>query len=119
MLSIKKTLQKILQSLTEVQKPMTLSRPLSENQKRNWTYTAPADGILYLAFASSERTYISVIWNDVNLPDIAIVQPANTLVSTTSYSILMKKGDTVQVNNLSENCFLTNRTAFVAYKFQG
>ena len=119
MLSIKKTLQKILQSLTEVQKPMTLSRPLSGNQQSNWTYTAPADGILYLAFASTARTYVSVIWNNDNLPDIAIVQPANTLTSVTSYPILMKKGDTVRVNALSEKCFLTNRTAFVAYKFQG
>lgn len=119
MLSIKKTLQKILQSLTEVQKPMTLSRPLSGNQQSDWTYTAPADGILYLAFASSARTYISVIWNGQNLPDLAIVQPANTLVSVTGYPVFVKKGDVINVNSLSGKCFLTNRTAFVAYKFQG
>lgn len=118
MLKIKALLAKILQALTGAGKPQTMYRPLSSNQTSNWTYTAPYNGVLYLNFVSSQRSYVSIDWNGARMPHVAITTTSpNALLP---YTMLLKKGDKVQIDGLNSNCYLSaTTTSFVAWSFQG
>ena len=106
--------------MADVQKPTTMYRPLSADQKSDWTWIAPYTGVLYLSFVSITRTYVWVEWNDEMLPHIALSTASPSPNVLTPYTILVKKGDRVGIYGLSNDCYLNGRlTAFVAYKFQG
>lgn len=118
-LKIKETLAKVVQALTEVQKPLTMYRPLSADRKSDWVWTAPHTGVLYLSFVSISRTYISVEWNDARLPHVALSTASPSPNVLMPYTILVKKGDKVAVYGLNNDCYLHSAlTAFVAYSFQ-
>lgn len=116
MLLVKKLLGKILNQLSNMKgcnEPKTLYRPLSTHQNSNWTYTVPYTGILYLCFASFERTYCGILWNGVNIGDFAL---AGSDTEVITIPILVKKNDTIEVNNLSTKCWLAaNRTCLIAW----
>lgn len=106
----------IAEEIAELRKqnqPTTLYRPVSADVKTTWTYTATHTGMLYLAFNSFQRTYIGVEWNNAAIGDFAI--PTGSSDSAFVIPIAVKKGDTIKVNNLNANCYLSTRTALIAW----
>ena len=107
MLSVKKILAKLL----HITEPTTLYRPLSANRTTPWTYTAPYNGMLYLAVASSTRAYCGITWNGNEIGDFCL--PTMSPAGAMTIPVLCKKGDVIGVTNLTANCFLSTRTCFI------
>ena len=109
MLDIKKILAKLL----HITEPTTLTRPISGNQTSAWSWTAPYNGILYLSGISNQRNYFGVLWNGVNIGDIAI---GGNNQGSTAFMVpfILKKGDTISTSALSTDCYLLGtRTCFI------
>lgn len=97
---------------SSAQKTESLLRPLSTNQQSDWSYTAPADGVLYLDFVVTTRTYITVTWNGANIAHFAGAPTSPNAIYP--YPILMRKDDTVRLEGLSSNCYLlASTTCFI------
>ena len=94
-------------------KPTTLQRPLSEDQKTAWSYTAPHTGLLYLGFVGTTRAYCAISWNHAYIGSVAMAQSSIALTQTTT--VYVKKGDVIEVSGLSADCYLSSGlTALVA-----
>ena len=99
------------------QTPETIYRPISENQYSDWTYTVPYSGILYLCVNSTTRSYVTVKLNN-NLIGVTALGNYNPSQSVT-LPVIVTKGDTVTVINLTADCFLVaGVTALMAFPLQ-
>ena len=93
--------------------PTTLYRPLSENQTSTWNYTVPHTGTLYLLFIGTVRSYCAVLWNGNIVGNVAMPNSSSAMTSTVTLKV--KKGDTIQVQNLQTTCYLSSGgTALIA-----
>lgn len=90
--------------------PTALSRPLSADQNSQWTFTATANGILYLGIRSNSRSYVSIDWNGEHLIAVALSGTQENITP----AVPCKAGDVVTVTGLNANTYLlSGLTAFV------
>lgn len=96
-------------------KPSTLIRPLTEDCKTKFSYTAPHDGVLYLTFVGTDRVYCLVNWNRASIGSAAFPAKSSTAPTVVTETYIMKKSDLITVDNLGDTCWLSaGLTAFIA-----
>lgn len=96
-------------------KPTTLYRPLSADQKSNWSYSVPHTGTLYLYFTGTVRTYCPIFWNSSIIGSVSMPSSSVPLIQTVTINV--KKGDTIVVNALNNDCYLSGTgTCLIASK---
>lgn len=94
--------------------PSTLYRPLSENQTSPWTYISPHDGVLYLTFVGTARSYIGIQWNGAYLCGVAMPDTSGSPLAQT-VTIFVRKNDEIYVPGLSSTCYLiASQTTLIA-----
>lgn len=94
--------------------PSTVYRPLSQNQTEPWTYVSPHDGVLYLTFVGTIRSYIGIRWNGAYLCAVAMPDNSSTPIAQT-VTIFVRKNDEIYVPGLSSTCYLiATQTTLVA-----
>ncbi|MBR2555743.1 MAG: hypothetical protein IKE94_12850 [Aeriscardovia sp.] len=114
MLDVKKLLAKITQKLKTVNEPTTLQvRPFSVNRTSDWSWQVTHTGILYLNFISGQRSYCTILWNGANIGDVVFHTESN--IHAIVVPVMVKVGDTVAVNGLTNNCYLSYRSALITW----
>lgn len=86
--------------------PTTLYRPISADQKSNWTYNVPHTGTLYLFVQGTVRAYVSINWNNSLIASVTM--PNNSIALIQTVTVNVKKGDKISVNGLNSECFLAS-----------
>lgn len=99
--------------LRQQNQPKSLYRPTNTSITANWSYTVPHKGMLYLAFVSIQRSYVSIKWNDAEIGDFAI--PTGSAAGATVIPVAVKEGDIIRVTGLNSNCYLSSRTALISW----
>lgn len=104
----------VLNSKITTLNPSTLYRPLSENQTSPWTYTSPHDGVLYLTFVGTVRSYIGIQWNGAYICGVAMPATSGIPIAQT-VTIFVRKNDVINVPGLSSTCYLiASQTTLIA-----
>ena len=92
--------------------PKHVDRPLSANRTSNWEWTAPYNGTLYLVVTTQERAYVTITYNR-STPIATVAMPTTNPSAVTTIPIKVKKGDIINVNQLTTKCWLSTETSFI------
>ena len=97
--------------------PTTLYRPFSGADKTSsFTYTVEHTGMLYLLFIGTVRTYCGITYNGAVIGGVAMASSNDPMATTITLNV--KKGDTIGVNNLTENCYVSQQSALIANGYE-
>lgn len=89
--------------------------PIATSQQARWTYTAPSDGYVLLAFFSMYRVYIGIFVNGVRIFDYASSNTNGGGTYASPVTVPLGKGDEIDVQGLNANTWLGTTTAFVPF----